>query len=157
MNFAIRTYPFAVLVAATLLAAAMPAAADGKRKPSPVDPVWQEECASCHIAYPPRLLPASSWQRLMQGLGDHFGSDASLEPQRAAAIEAFLVANAGKPKSGATAVPLRITETTWFRREHDEVAASKWRSPAVGSPANCAACHTQAEKGRFDEDEIRIS
>lgn len=157
MNIPVRMYPLVILVTATLLAAAtVPAVADGKRKPTPADPAWQEECGSCHIAYPPRLLPAGSWQRLMQGLGDHFGSDASLEPQRAAAIEAFLVANAGRSKDGVTAPPLRITETPWFRGEHDEVATAKWRSPAIGSPANCGACHTQAERGSFDEDEIRI-
>lgn len=157
MNTTHRTYPFVVLVGAALLAAASnPAVAGGQRKSAPADPAWQEECGSCHLAYPPRMLPAASWQRLMQGLDDHFGSDASLDPPRAAAIEAFLVANARNPKNGATGAPLRITEMKWFRGEHREVAASKWRSPAVGSPANCGACHTKAEQGRFEEDEIRI-
>ena len=34
---------------------------------------YTQECAACHLAYPPGLLPAASWQRLMGGLGKHFG------------------------------------------------------------------------------------
>ena len=38
---------------------------------------WQQECASCHIAYAPALLPKGSWRRLMSGLDQHFGENAS--------------------------------------------------------------------------------
>ena len=24
---------------------------------------WQAECGSCHLAYPPQLLPAANWRR----------------------------------------------------------------------------------------------
>lgn len=149
--------PLAPALLAALLA--LPAAAQAG-KPPPTDPAWQEECGSCHVAYPPRFLPAESWRRVMAGLGDHFGSDASLDPARAAGITAFLTANARKPKAGtatdpATA-PLRITQTRWFLGEHDEVRAATWRDPAVGSPANCGACHGNAERGSFREGEIKV-
>ena len=42
---------------------------------------YVQECASCHVAYPPGMLPAASWARLMSGLGQHFGTDASFDPQ----------------------------------------------------------------------------
>ena len=29
------------------------------------NPVYVEECGSCHMAYPPGLLPALSWQKIM--------------------------------------------------------------------------------------------
>ena len=51
---------------------------------------------------------------------------------------------------------LRITETGWFRHEHDEVPAGIWKRPAVKSAANCAACHTRADAGDFSERNIRI-
>lgn len=137
------------------------AGADGPSKPGPSDPAWREECGSCHVPYPARLLPAESWRLIMAGLGDHFGSDASIDDAaRASAIEAFLVTNARKPKNGAAPgaapAPLRITETPWFRGEHDEVSASKWKSPAVASPANCGACHPRADQGSYSEDDVRI-
>ena len=30
----------------------------------PLLPKYQQECAACHVAYPPGMLPADSWQRL---------------------------------------------------------------------------------------------
>ena len=49
------------------------AQADDRTAPVPLLPKYQQECAACHTAYPPGLLPAASWQRLMGGLGKHFG------------------------------------------------------------------------------------
>lgn len=130
------------------------AAADGHRYR--VDnPSWKAECGSCHVAFPPQLLSAPAWRSLMAGLDRHFGTDASLDPAAAKEIGAFLDANAG---GGRRAEPgtLRITETRWFRHEHDEVPASAWKRPSIGSAANCAACHRSAEQGDFRERNIRI-
>ena len=127
---------------------------------------WQQECGSCHLAYPPSLLPRASWREMMGGLDRHFGEDASLDPVTQADILKFLETHAAD--SGASRVgervmqrsngqaPQRITETRWFVRKHDEVAPDVWKRKSVGSPANCAACHRQAEKGLFDDDSVRI-
>ncbi|MCL4778648.1 MAG: cytochrome C [Gammaproteobacteria bacterium] len=140
------------------LSAPLAARADGAKKPAPTNPVWQEECGGCHVAYPPRFLPAESWKSMMGSLDRHFGTDASLDARAAATIEAFLVQNAKRSKTGqkADGSILRITETKWFRSEHDEISAAKWKSPAVGSAANCAACHPNAEKGSFRERDIKV-
>lgn len=123
-------------------------------RPAPDSAAWRRECGGCHVLYPPAMLPAASWRRLMEGLERHFGSDAGLaEPERRE-IARWLTANAG-PGRGAAA-PLRITETAAFRHEHDEIAATVWKRPAVGSRANCQACHRHAERGRFDETALRI-
>ena len=29
---------------------------------------WRTECGECHLAYPPAMLPAASWQAVMGGL-----------------------------------------------------------------------------------------
>jgi hypothetical protein len=118
---------------------------------------WQAECGSCHVAFPPRLLPAESWRAMMSGLDRHFGSDASLEARDATEIGAFLEKHASKRKHESTATPLlRITETRWFKREHREVAESVWNNPKVKSPANCVACHIQAESGDYRERNIKV-
>lgn len=142
-----------------VLAAATAAEAAQKAAPPPPNPAWQEECGSCHLAYPPRFLSAASWQRVMGGLGDHFGTDASIEPAVAKEITAWLIANSRKPKAGKPEPippPLRITETRWFVGEHDEVSAARFRSPAVGGAANCAACHRTADQGNFSERNIKL-
>jgi hypothetical protein len=120
------------------------------------NPAYQAECASCHIAYPPRLLPKESWRALMSGLADHFGTDATLDAKSAKEIQSYLEAHADRARADGAKPPLRISETRWFRHEHDEVPAATWTSPAVKSAANCAACHTQAERGDFSEGSLRV-
>lgn len=126
-------------------------------QPAQVNATWRQECGSCHIAYAPGLLPAESWRKIMAGLDKHFDTDASLTAQENKEITDFLVSNASNRWSAASA-PLKITETAWFKRKHDdhEIAPSVWKNPQVKSPANCSACHTQADTGDFKERNIRM-
>lgn len=135
-------------LAAALLLVAIPVAADELERVPPVthEPT-REECGECHMAYPPALLPAESWRKIVAGLGDHFGEDASLDAALAAEIEAYLVSNAGP----GDATKLRITEQRWFRHEHD-FPAQTWRKPEIRSPANCEACHRDAARGVYEDD-----
>ena len=119
---------------------------------------FQTECSACHMAYPPGMLPASSWKEMMGTLDKHFDTDASLDEATVAEILPFLEQNAAserKADSGAKPV-LRITETRWFKNEHDEVSPATWKRESIKSASNCMACHTSADKGDFDEDNIRI-
>ena len=119
-------------------------------------PAYQQECAACHIAYPPGLLPAASWQRLMSNLPRHFGTDASLDAATAKEIAAWLRRNAGT-RPGLMAPPEdRITRSAWFLRQHDEVPADTWKRASIKSASNCSACHSRASQGDFDEDHVRI-
>lgn len=135
------------------------AQADDRTAPVPLLPKYQQECAACHTAYPPGLLPAASWQRLMGGLGKHFGVDASLDDASTREISAWLSRHAGTYKRVTDAPPQdRITRSSWFLSKHNEreVPPAVWKRVSVGSPANCAACHTQADKGSFNERDIKI-
>jgi hypothetical protein len=121
------------------------------------------------MAYPPGYLPERSWRKLMTGLDKHFGENAGLDKAAAKEITDYLVANSAEKLSDrrssrilgslpAGAVPLRITETPYFRRKHDdhEINPEVWKRPKVGSPANCTACHGGAERGDFSERNVRI-
>ena len=134
----------------------------GENRGKPLQPAqtnakFQQECSDCHIAYAPGLLPAESWRKMMAGLDKHFGSDASLDAGDNKEISAFLVNNASNRWSASTA-PLRISEAAWFKRKHDdhEINPNVWKNPKVKSPANCGACHPQAERGDFSERNIRM-
>jgi len=143
-------------LAALLLAASQLALAD-KTPSVPLLPAYQQECAACHIAYPPGMLPAASWQRLMGNLQNHYGTDASLDAATVKQLSVWLNTHAGTYKRVSAPPPDdRITRSAWFIREHDEVPAATWKRPAVKSAANCAACHTQADQGDFRERNIRI-
>jgi hypothetical protein len=136
-----------ILVSALALLA-LPGAADEQERVPPVThELTQKECGECHMAFPPALLPAPSWRGIIAGLADHFGEDASLPPEAAAEIEAYLVANAGR----GDASHLRITEQPWFLHEH-RFGASVWQRPEIRSKANCEACHRDAARGSFEDD-----
>ncbi|MEZ5449518.1 MAG: diheme cytochrome c [Thiolinea sp.] len=121
---------------------------------------WKAECSECHMAYPPNLLPAESWRRLMNNLDNHFGDDASLDAETVTEILGYLeqhAAPARRLEQDAQGEPvIRITETRWFKHEHDEISPLVWKRPSVNSASNCAACHTRADRGNFDEDFVRI-
>lgn len=149
---------FAMLLLTAALLPVAAARADGERlRPATPNASYQQECGGCHVAYPPALLPAVSWQRIVAGLDQHYGSDASLDPGTAQALTRWLVLNAGSGRRMRDAPPEdRITRSTWFQRKHDELPAGVWQRPAIKSPANCAACHSGAEQGDFNEHRVRV-
>ncbi|HEY9208328.1 diheme cytochrome c [Acidovorax soli] len=141
------------------LACALPAAwADSREMPaSAMLPAYRQECAACHMAYPPGMLPASAWIRMMKGLDQHYGTNASLDPAMVGQISTWLQAHAGTTKRAREAPPQdRITQSAWFERKHREVKPAVWKRTAVGSRAHCMACHTRADQGDFDDDRVRI-
>jgi hypothetical protein len=153
----------ALVILAAALGLAQPALADRKehatRAPLSIPhlPAYTQECAVCHVAYPPGMLPAVSWQHLMSSLRLHYGTDASLDPATVKQLSAWLTANAGTYKRVAEAPPEdRITRSAWFIRKHDEVPAATWKRAVVKSAANCNACHARADQGDFSERNVRI-
>jgi len=126
--------------------------------PPEINTKWQAECSSCHMAYPSGLLPAASWKKVMAGLDKHFGVDASLTPAETQEITAYLTKYPSNRWTANTA-PLRITDAEWFKAKHfnkGEIAPEVWKRAAVKGPAYCNACHLGAEKGDFNEHNIRI-
>jgi len=154
-----NAFPIRALLAASLGLVPMVAAlADGGRAmPIRVPPAYTQECASCHVAYPPGMLPARSWQRVMSGLERHYGADASLDATTVQQLDAWLQARAGTYKRVSEEPPQdRITRSAWFERKHRKVEPTVWQLPSVKSAANCASCHAGADQGRFDDDKLRM-
>ena len=152
----IETVAGRALVLLAFCWAATDVAADSNFAPV-VNDKWQAECGSCHLAYPPQLLPAANWRNIMSRLDKHFGTDATIDAATAATIGTFLENNAATGKRAALAAgTLRISETPWFLREHRKVDAPVWKGAAVKTAANCGACHTTASRGDFGERGIRL-
>ena len=101
------------------------------------DPLTVRECSDCHVPYAPRYLRAYAWQKIMANLGDHFGEDASLDEATRLKIEEYLVYNGGRPRK----IGLRISDKTWFKKEHDARHISAKALEKAGSLSNCTACH----------------
>ena len=93
----------------------------------------------------------------MNNLPRHFGSDASVDAATQKDLSAWLTANSSRRFfSGGRPPEDRITRSDWFVREHREVPAPTWKSTSVRSASNCAACHTTAEQGEFNERNVRL-
>jgi nitrate/TMAO reductase-like tetraheme cytochrome c subunit len=135
--------------------------------PTIVNTKYKAECASCHMAYPPGLLPAKSWEKMMGSLDKHFGEDASLDEKTKKEIADFLVKNSADYSNtrrgakiasslGGDNTPLRFSDSDYFKRKHHELSDSIYKRKAIGSKSNCVACHSGAESGNFDEDNVHI-
>ncbi len=127
------------------------------------DPLYVEECGGCHMAYPAMLLPERSWRKIMAGLENHFGETAELDDETRVAIESYLVGESARKsyrklfRNLGDATPMRITELPYFVHEHDEIPRRFVAdNEQVKSLSQCNACHRDAERGRFDEDDVVI-
>lgn len=130
--------------------------------------LYQDECASCHMAYPAELLPARSWQKILNNLDRHFGDNASLDAATLKTLAQYLQAHSADTAATRRArrilrsipaehTPLRITALSYIRRRHHEIPARYIKGNArVRSLSNCVACHQGAERGVFNEDSVRI-
>ena len=131
--------------------------------------LYKQECASCHMAYPPGLLPGRSWEKMMTSLDDHFGENAELDAASVAELSQFLLSTSADATPNYRrsrkivrdlandSVPLRITQINYFRHEHREIPDRLiTTNPKVASLSNCNACHRNAEQGSFREKEIAI-
>ena len=133
----------------------------------PDNAMWRSECGDCHLAYHPTLLPARSWQRMMDEQADHFGEDLSLDEATLAQITQFLTANAAETKLTEAAheiartvppdeSPQRITETAYWKHEHEDIEEVYWKSSKVKNKINCDACHLDAKFGTFEDSDMRL-
>lgn len=134
------------------------------------DTQYLKECGECHFAYPPGLLPAKSWEKLLKAdaLKDHFGDNAEIDKETLQAIHDYAVENAADKSfykrsrkiAIATAegdAPLRIIEVRYIKRKHKEIPEKMVKgNNDVKSLSYCNKCHTQADKGVFDEDTVSI-
>lgn len=146
-----------LVLAASLGGVAANAAGSKDLLPPTISEKYRSECASCHLAYPPALLPVATWRRLLSTLESHYGADASLEPAEVLEISKWLEPLAGSYKKvREEPAEDRITKSAWFVREHRKIDAEVWLRPSVKSAANCAACHTTAEEGNYNDKFVRI-
>ncbi len=121
----------------------------------------QKECGACHMAYLPQFLPARSWNKLIDGLKDHFGESAALDAATSEVIRTYLVSHAADASGednrflrnlDKTDTPLRISDTPYWIQRHGEIPAEVFTHPKIKSKANCTACHQNADKGGFEDE-----
>lgn len=133
--------------------------------PSTLDATYAEQCGACHMAYPPSLAPAATWNGILADLQHHFGADASLSTDLVAHIRAYLLANSAEHWDTLPAHmfrhvdprhPLRITDTPYWRHMHSGISQAKFAATSGGRRSSCDGCHKDAETGRFAPQAIEL-
>lgn len=128
--------------------------------------LFVNECASCHILYPPSLLPKESWTIMMANLEEHFGDDASLNPDDTQNILSYLLENSAEYSTSEASVnilktlqnkdTIAITQTPFWKKRHKDIDSKYFKSAKVKSKANCKACHLDVERGLIEDHNIKI-
>lgn len=129
--------------------------------------LYKKECASCHFAYSPAMLPANSWIHMMDNLANHYGADASLENEQVTSLKEYLRANSSETsntkrsrKINASLEPntlyTSLTQIPYLQKKHRKIDKYLIEQKEVKSLARCAACHRDAEKGIFDDKTVNI-
>jgi len=127
---------------------------------------YKETCGECHFAYQPELLPSASWLTIMSQLNEHFGEAIEAESGTITIISDYLKTNGAEASSAEIPVkiikslgrqtPVRITDIPYIRRKHRKLDPAVFKRQSVGSLANCPACHISAEKGIYDDDDVKV-
>jgi hypothetical protein len=145
----------AALFAPLALAAVIAPAAHAGDHRYALSPNYLKECGSCHVAFPPALLPAQDWQTIMNSLDKHYGTDASLDAKTRDALTAELQRNASRrDKHAGRGQPPRLTRSAWFEKEHGTLPEK--RTATLPAAAQCEVCHSRAAEGDYAESGIKL-
>jgi hypothetical protein len=127
---------------------------------------YKETCGGCHFTYQPELLPSTSWLKILNQLDNHFGEEIETDLATIKNISDYLTTNGAENSSGERSVkimrclgnetPIRITDIPYIRKKHHELDPAIFKRKSIGSLSNCIACHTTAEKGIYDDDDVKI-
>lgn len=127
------------------------------------------KCGKCHKHYPPFMLPQASWEKLMDGLSNHFGEEIlehNISKPDQKSIRAYLVSNSAESSTHKLAFktleslgemrPISITKSPYWREAHRHIDDSFFKHPEVKDKSNCFVCHQNFEYGIFDNALIRL-
>ena len=128
--------------------------------------IYIDECGACHFAYQPELLPSGSWDKILAGIEDHFGETVDIDKESKKTITDFLKTNSAEHSREKRAVkimrslgsntPMRIAEIPYIQAKHRKINQDVFQRESIGSLSNCSACHVTAEKGIYEDDDVKI-
>jgi cytochrome b len=129
--------------------------------------VFYRDCGDCHKVYPPHILPAASWRKIMGSLDNHRGekiTDENISMVNQETILNYLVENSADSSTREVSVktlhslgqrvPKTITKTPYWRETHKHIPRSVYKTKKIKDKSNCFACHKDFEHGVLDDMNI---
>lgn len=129
--------------------------------------LWSEACSECHTLHHPSLLPARSWQKMMDQQQQHFEEDLALDIESRQQITRFLMTYSAESANSEaswkisnsidqSSAPLQITQTPYWIEKHSALADSLWELPSVGGKIHCDGCHQDAAAGTYRDRAVAL-
>ena len=131
--------------------------------------LYQKECGSCHFDYPPFLLTLNAWEKIMDNLENHYGTDASLDEEDKEQILAFLKQNNAlnfdtkfrkslketlNELSKEENSTISITKYAFYKKAHQNLPFQIFQGKL--KKENCIACHKDASGGTFGKESLNF-
>ena len=101
----------------------------------------------------------------MGDLENHFGDDASLDENDTKIILDFLVKFSAEKSTKEASFKIlnsqenkdiiAISQTTFWKKEHENIPKELFLHKDIKSKANCKACHSDIEKGLIEDEKIK--
>jgi hypothetical protein len=106
---------------------------------------YLENCATCHIALPPAVLPNQTWQLLLQD-PEHYGVTLPLISRTDKQLIWAYLSQFSRPLREDEDTPFRLTQSRHFKALHPQV-----KLPRPVTIETCATCHPKANVFNFRE------
>lgn len=106
--------------------------------------LYLENCASCHIALPPAVLPTQTWQHLLQD-SQHYGQQLTplVDPPRLLVWNYIRNFSRSQSKEEEE-TPYRVDDSHYFKALHPRV-----KLPRPIQITSCVSCHPSAAQYNF--------
>ncbi len=106
--------------------------------------LYLENCASCHVALPPEVLPSETWRRLLLEPEQHYGQQ--LKPLIGPTLLVMweYLRTFSRPQAQKEQVPYRVSESRFFKALHPRVKFTE--KVSIGS---CVSCHPGAAQFNY--------
>ena len=106
--------------------------------------LYLENCATCHVAVPPQVLPTESWQIILRD-SQHYGVQfpSLIDPPRQL-IWNYLQVSSRRKSQEDERIPYRIASSRYFKALHPQL-----QLPQQLSIKGCIYCHPKVKDFDF--------
>jgi hypothetical protein len=105
--------------------------------------LYVENCATCHIAVPPEVLPTQTWKNLLLDT-QHYGATLTplVDPPRLLVWKYLSTFSRSQPQEES--IPYRVQNSRYFKALHPDV-----KLPTSVQIGSCVSCHPSAKEFNF--------
>ncbi|WP_250123146.1 diheme cytochrome c [Chroococcidiopsis sp. CCMEE 29] len=105
--------------------------------------LYLENCASCHIALPPAVLPTETWRQILQD-SQHYGQQLTPLVDPARLLVWNYLQNFSRSVAKDEETPFRLNNSRYLKALHPKV-----KLPRPVQISSCVSCHPSAAEYNF--------